>query len=193
MTKPAGLEALLHAGTKYPSDFIRISRSASCLSFTHPGAGTKVLTGHRVPWFVRKWRQEGLPGVSFTQGQQDNRDAKVLKPTSRSASSPFGNLEISPAWNLKPIFCFQLFLDYPLLTSNCWKRTHSIRSWECWTKWQPDLNTPGSFGPRMEVVGEWLQGETSCELLGHQWITGWIFILLKSNKKKMHSLCSCQW
>lgn len=130
MTKAAGLEAPLHAGTKYPSDFIGISRSASCLSFTHPGAGTKVLTGHRVPWFVRKRRQEGLQGMSFTQGQQDNRNAKVLKPTS-SASCSFVNLETSPAWNPKPIFCFYLSLGYPLLTSNCWKRTHSIRSWEC--------------------------------------------------------------
>lgn len=118
MTKAVGLEALLHAGTKYPSDFKGVSKSASCLSFTHPGAGTKGLTGP-LPWLVRRRRrQEGLQGMSFTECQQDNRDAEILKPTSCSASSSFGNIETSPAWNPKHIFCFQLFLGYPLFISN---------------------------------------------------------------------------
>lgn len=121
--------------------------------------------------------------MSFTQGQQDNRDAQVLKPTSCSASSSSGNLKTSPAWDPKQIFCFQLFLGFLPLTSNYWKINEELNQVAAWPL-QTLINTPGSFGPRMEVVGEWSQGEVSCELLGHQWIAGWIFIFLKSNKKK---------
>jgi len=126
MTKSAALEALLHSGTKHPSDFSSHFWQR-ILSELNPVPGmaweraTLARRRHRASALplaypsVRRQR-EALWGISFT-GSQTTDGKILLNPNGLSASSSFGNLKGSQTLNSKHVFCFKLFLGYSLLTT----------------------------------------------------------------------------